>query len=173
MNDYCELAKNTVEAFIRKRKAIKPDKNLPESFLKNKAGVFVSIHNKKELRGCVGTFLPTQENIAQEIISSSIAASKDNRFFSIKKEELDKLSYEVYILDEPKLITDIKELDPKKYGILVRSTTNNRSGLLLPDLEGVNDVATQIHIACQKAGIDAKREEILIYKFLAKKHVSS
>jgi len=173
MNPYCQLAQSAVEAFIKERKIINPDKNLPKSFLKDRAGAFVSIHNKKDLRGCVGTFLPTQENIAQEIISSAIAASKDSRFFSIKKEELDKLSYEVYILDEPKLITDIKELDPKKYGILVRSTTNNRSGLLLPDLEGVNDIATQIHIACQKAGIDAKREEILIYKFLTKKHVSS
>ena len=43
------------------------------------------------------------------------------------------------------------DLDPSRYGVIV--TSGGRRGLLLPDLEGVDDVATQVAIALQKAGI--------------------
>ena len=38
------------------------------------------------------------------------------------KEELPYLSYTVYILSEPKPVKDIKDLDPKKFGIIVKTT---------------------------------------------------
>jgi len=169
MNPFCQLAKNAVFAFIKEGKIIKPDENLPKDF-NAKAGVFVSIFNKKDLRGCVGTFLPTQGNIAEEIISSAINACQDTRFIPLEEKELPFLSFEVYILDRPELIKNIKELNPKKYGILVQSF--NKSGLLLPDLQGIDNVDQQIEIAARKAGIDLNNEEIVIYKFLAKKYVS-
>ncbi|MFA5349397.1 MAG: AmmeMemoRadiSam system protein A [Candidatus Paceibacterota bacterium] len=169
MNPFCQLAKNAVFAFIKEGKIIKANKNLPNDF-NAKAGVFVSIFNKKDLRGCVGTFLPTQKNIAEEIISSAVSACQDTRFIPLQEKELPFLSFEVYILDRPEMIKDIEELNPKKYGILVQSS--NKSGLLLPDLEGINSIDQQIEIAARKAGIDLKNEEIAIYKFLAKKYVS-
>jgi AMMECR1 domain-containing protein len=45
-----------------------------------------------------------------------------------------------------------------------------KSGLLLPDLEGINTIEEQIFIACQKAGINPKKEKISIFKFTAKKY---
>ena len=45
----------------------------------------------------------------------------------------------------------LDDLDPSRYGVIVSSGW--RRGLLLPDLEGVDDVATQVSIAMQKAGI--------------------
>jgi AmmeMemoRadiSam system protein A len=170
MNPYCQLAKDTVEVFIKSGKKIESDKNLPEIFFTKKAGVFVSIHNKEELRGCIGTYLPTKDNITKEIISSAISACKDSRFLPIEINELPFLSYEVYILEEPKMIENFDELNPKRYGILVQS--HGRSGLLLPDLEGVNTIEQQIEISCQKAGINPEEEKISIFKFLAKKYVS-
>jgi len=170
MNPYCKLAKSATEYFIKTGKHLPAPKDVSNNLLDNKAGIFVSIHKGKELKGCVGTFLPTKPNIAQEIISSSISACQDSRFKPIQPSEFDSFSYEVYILDEPKPIKSFEELDPKKYGVLVRS--KYKSGLLLPDLEGVDNIETQLGIACQKAGIDPNKEQFWVYKFSAKKYVS-
>jgi len=200
-----ELVKKTVETYIKEGKIISPPEDLPEEFLEKKAGTFVTINIKlttdnKQLRGCIGTYLPTRHNIAEEIIQNAIsAATEDYRFGPIQKEELPYLSYTVYILSEPELVL-MKEvsdppkffleklrranLDPKKYGIIVKtvpitySDTNvvfnghlvAKTGLLLPDLEGVNTIEQQISIACQKGGIDPQGDKILIYKFTVEKY---
>jgi AmmeMemoRadiSam system protein A len=172
MNSYIPLVKSAVENYIKEGKIASPPPDLPEELLKRKAGVFVTIEKGKELRGCIGTYLPTKENIAKEVISNAIAAaSQDFRFGPIRKEELPHLSYTVYLLSEPEPIKNIKELNPKKYGIIVKTVVSpQKSGLLLPDLEDVDTVEEQISIACQKAGIDLTEEKILIYKFTVKRY---
>jgi len=170
MNPYLKLAKAALETFVKEGRIIAPPKNLPKSFFQEKSGVFVSIHKRKRLRGCIGTYLPTKNNIAEEIIFNAIAASQDPRFLPVQKEELSDISYEVYVLDKPKLVKNLNELDPKKFGILIKSLSSFRSGLLLPGLEGIDNFQQQLFIACQKAGIDPQKEKILIYKFSAKKY---
>ena len=187
MNPYVLLAKLTVETFIKERRIIKPPDDLLEEFLKRKAGTFVTIKKNGNLQGCIGTYLPLRQNIAQEIISNAIAAAtEDYRFGPIKEEELPHFSYTVYILNEPELVEAIKkELDPKKYGIIVKTvpiTTANgidvvfnghfvsKTGLLLPDLEGIDTIEKQISIACQKGRINPQKEKILIYKFTVEKY---
>lgn len=54
------------------------------------------------------------------------------------------------------------DLDPKRYGVIVKS--GGRTGLLLPDLDGVDSVDEQIAIASQKAGISTG-EPLEIYRF--------
>jgi AMMECR1 domain-containing protein len=49
-------------------------------------------------------------------------------------------------------------------------TTDGRSGLLLPDLEGVDSVEKQISIACQKAGINYGLDKIILYRFTVEKY---
>jgi len=170
MNPYIKLAQDAIEAYIKKGKIISAPSGLPEEFYRQKAGVFVTIRNRKALRGCIGTYLATKKNIAAEIISNAVAAcSRDDRFAKITAEELPELDYEVSILSEPALILDIKRLDAKKYGVIVASG-DGRSGLLLPDIEGVNTVEAQISIAARKGGIDAEKDDFLIYSFTAEKH---
>lgn len=169
-NPYVWLAKMAVENYVRQKRIIEVPKNLPKEFFLQRKGVFVSIHKGKELRGCIGTYLPTKENLAKEIIFNAISASQDPRFLPIQEEELPYLSYEVYLLEEPKPIKDINELDPKKYGILIRSLESEKSALLLPDLEGIDTKEEQILITCKKAGIDPTKERFIIFKFEAKKY---
>jgi len=187
MNKLTDLAKLATEKYIREGKTIRPPEDFPPEYLKNKAGVFVTIEKSGELRGCIGTYLPTKKNIAEEIIDNAILAStEDYRFGPIKESELADLSYIVYILSEPTPIEDIKELNPKKFGIIVKSQGFSagsdaifnvapkayiKSGLLLPDLDGVNTTEEQILIACQKAGINPKKEKISIFKFTAEKYL--
>lgn len=174
-----QIAKEAVESFIKKNEIINVPEDIEEKFQKEKAGVFVTIEKiiptknkknfQKELRGCIGTYLPTKENIAKETISNAIsAATKDFRFNPITKEELPFLSYTVYILLRPEKVISLQELNPKKYGIIVKSGI--KTGLLLPDLEGINSTEEQIFYACQKAGIDFQREPIEIYKFRVEKY---
>ncbi len=200
MHPLVSLAKLSVENYVRDsnppstlppkgrapRKIISSAEDLPEEFLSRKAGTFVTIEKNGELRGCIGTYLPTRENIAEEIIQNAIAAAaEDYRFGPIREEELPHLSYTVYILGEPELVKGIKELDPKKYGIIVKTIPIKgptgidvvfnghfvaKTGLLLPDLEGVDIIEKQISIACQKGGIDPLREKILIYRFTVEKY---
>jgi len=185
MNNYVLLAKLAVETYIKEGKIISPPENLPEEFLKKRVGTFVTIEKNGNLRGCIGTYLPIHKNITEEIIHNAIAAAtEDYRFGSIEEKELPYLFYTVYILSEPELVKDISELNPKKYGIIVKTVpiaypntdvvfnghTVPKTGLLLPDLKGINTIEKQISIACQKGGIDPQREKNLIYRFTVEKY---
>ena len=186
MNPYVLLAKQAVENYIKEGKIIELTKDLPEEFLTKRAGTFVTIEKDGQLRGCIGTYLPTRINVAEEIVRNAIAAAnEDYRFGPIKKEELPYLSYTVYILSYPELVKNIKELDPKKFGVIVKTgpfTFPNekdvvfdgaipyKTGLLLPDLEEVNTIEKQFSIACQKGGIDPEKEKIFIYRFTVEKY---
>lgn len=131
--------------------------------LERRAGVFVSFKKEGQLRGCIGTFAPTQPSIAEEIIQNAVSAgTRDPRFSPIKSAELSELEISVDVLEAPEQIDSIDELEPKTYGVIVRK--GHRSGLLLPDLEGVDTVTEQVSIAMQKAGIRPE-EEIDLYRF--------
>ncbi|MFC1946779.1 AmmeMemoRadiSam system protein B [Chloroflexota bacterium] len=167
MSPLVKLAKATVDAYITKGEIIEPPEILtPE--MKNKAGVFVSIHKKDALRGCIGTFEPSEENVAREIIVNAISsATRDPRFSSIDPEELDLLDYSVDVLTEPEPVEDEDQLDPRKYGVIVESGYHR--GLLLPDLEGVDTVEDQIDICRQKAGIPSDHP-VTLYRFEVKRY---
>jgi len=173
MDPYINLAKKSIEEYVRSGKVISPNEiDLPPEMQQKKAGIFVSLHLKEngKLRGCIGTFLPTKKNIAQEIIDNAIsAATRDPRFLPVSKNELDKLEISVDVLNPPEFVEKKELLDPKKYGIIVRAE-DGRTGLLLPDIEGVETIDDQIAIASCKAGIDPSQEKIQIYRFTVTRH---
>jgi AmmeMemoRadiSam system protein A len=178
MNQYVLLAQRAVENYIREGKIISPPQDLPKEFLERKSAIFVTIEKDGKLKGCIGTYLPTRPNMAEEIISNAIAAAtEDYRFTPIKEQELPHLSYTISVLSMPEQIRNLKELDPKKYGVIVKSFSTEepqktlKTGLLLPDLEGVDSVEKQVLIACEKAGINAKKEKIAVFRFTIEKHL--
>jgi len=181
------LAKQAVESYIKERKIISPPEDFPQEFLTKRAGTFVTIEKDGQLQGCIGTYLPTKINIAQEIIHNAVAAAtEDYRFSPIKEEELPCLSYTVYVLSYPQPVKDIGTLNPKKFGIIVKTApfaypdenvvfdgrVPFKSGLLLPDLAGVDTIEQQISIACQKGGVDPAKEKVFIYRFTVEKHAA-
>ena len=166
MHPIAELDKKTVETFVKEGKTPQPEELTPE--MKEKAGVFVSIHKFGELRGCIGTFEPTRDNVAEEIVANAISsATRDPRFPPIAPNELNDLTYSVDVLTKPEPIESKDQLDPKKYGAIVEA--GFRRGLLLPDLEGVDSVDYQIDICRQKAGI-APDEPIKLYRFEVRRY---
>lgn len=161
-SEIVRLARRSIEAYVRegRRLATAPGGDgsavddgaavLGEQY-PPRAGAFVTLHRGDELRGCIGTILPTRSTLAEEVVANAIeAASRDPRFSPVTAEELDLLDIKVDVLHQPESCS-LEELDPKRYGVITSSGW--RRGLLLPDLEGVEDVETQVAIAMRKAGI--------------------
>ena len=174
MNKYVQLAKRAIENYLEKGEFIEPPQDLPEEMTKERAGVFVTLEKGKELRGCIGTYLPTQKNIAKEIIQNAVsAATGDYRFSPVAREELSSLTYTVSVLEKPEKIKDVSQLNPKEYGILVKALTfPPKSALLLPNLQGIKKAQEQFSIVCQKGGINPEKESVIIYRFKIKKFIS-
>ncbi|MBI5180321.1 MAG: AmmeMemoRadiSam system protein A [Nitrospirae bacterium] len=162
-----KLAKDAIKEYIKNRRIIKPLDDLAEE-MKGQAGVFVSLKKRGQLRGCIGTFAPTAKNIAEEVIHNAIsAATRDPRFSPVAPSELEEIDYSVDVLSEPERISGAKDLDPKRYGVIVKC--GMRKGLLLPDIEGVDTVEEQIDIARSKAGIYSD-EDVELYRFEVKRY---
>ena len=168
MHPLVELAKNAVEHYVREGSASPvPDDELPPEFAE-RAGVFVCLKVHGILRGCIGTFHPTEPTIARETVRNAIsAATCDPRFQCVRRAELDDIDYTVDVLTAPEPVHDLGELDPKRYGVIVEH--GGKKGLLLPDIEGVDTVEYQISIAQQKAGIPPGTD-LRIYRFEVKRY---
>jgi AmmeMemoRadiSam system protein A len=143
-------ARQTVEAYVKGETLADPEGL--EDFQDQQAGAFVSIKKHGQLRGCIGTTEPTQKNVVVEIQQNAISAStRDPRFDPVIGDELDDLVYSVDILKPAAPISDLTELDPQRYGVIV--SQGHRRGLLLPNLEGIETAEEQVAIAMRKAGI--------------------
>ncbi len=167
---FVKWAIKVIEFKVRDGIELKPNpKELPAELFERRAGVFVTLHKSTgELRGCIGTFLPTTQDIAHEIAQNAISAAlEDPRFEPVSEKELSSLVVSVDVLSTPEEVRTIDELDPRKYGIIVESGW--RRGLLLPDLEGVDTIEQQIRIAKMKAGIH-ERESVKIYRFTVERY---
>lgn len=171
---YVRLAALSLEKYILSRQKLSLKEaseklDIPEEMIGRKAGAFVSLHEKGELRGCIGTILPTTGCVAEEILQNAISAcSRDPRFDPVRAEELPLLEINVDVLGEPEDIDSPEKLDVKRYGVIVSSGV--RRGLLLPDLDGVDSIEQQIDIARQKGGIGI-HEKIRLQRFEVVRHV--
>ncbi len=160
--DPARLAREALEHLLRHGQAMKLPAPLPPG-LEERAGVFVTLKKEGMLRGCIGTVEPERQNIAAEIIANTTAAAlRDPRFDPVQLDELDHLTVSVDILTPMERIRSTRELDPRVYGVLVRS--GGRSGLLLPDLEGIDTVEQQLDVARRKGGL-FPQEPVELYRF--------
>ena len=167
-DQYIKLARQAIEEYITSGNTLEIPSNISEELIVNKAGLFVSIHKFGSLRGCIGTIHPVRKCIAEEIICNAKSAStEDPRFPKIKKEELKWLEINVDVLEAPEDIESEKELNVKEYGVIVRS--GFKSGVLLPDLDGIDTVEEQVSIAKKKAGIKPG-EPITLQRFKVTRH---
>ena len=167
---FVRLARAVIEAWIGARKKLPLPADLPAELLDRRAGVFVSLHREGRLRGCIGTIRPVRGSIAEEIAANAVsAATEDPRFPPVGPEELESLEISVDVLSAPEEIASRAELDVKRYGVIV--SKGSRSGLLLPDLDGVDTVDEQVSIALRKAGIPERERGVRLERFEVVRHV--
>lgn len=168
MHPLVQLAKETVELYIREKKIREVrEEEFPDE-LRVQAGVFVCLKIAGMLRGCIGTFQPAERTVAHETVRNAVsAASCDPRFPCVRADELDSIEYTVDVLDPPEPVAGKEDLDPKRYGVIVQA--GGRRGLLLPDLEGVDTADEQVSIAMRKAGI-AAGSPVRLFRFEVQRH---
>lgn len=166
---FIALARKAVNEYVERGRVLRVPEDADPCLLNNQAGVFVSLHEFNELRGCIGTISPYRKNIAEEIIHNAISAcSRDPRFSPVKEKELPYLDISVDVLKEPEPVESLDCMDVRKYGIIVEK--DSRRGLLLPNLDGVDTPKEQFEIACRKAGIDPEEDGISMQRFEVVRH---
>jgi AmmeMemoRadiSam system protein A/AmmeMemoRadiSam system protein B len=168
MDPYCRLAQKSLEHYVHTGKKLPMPDPLPNTMLNQRAGVFVSLKIGGNLRGCIGTTMPSTASIASEIIQNAVSAGcEDPRFDPVSPNELDMLEYSVDVLQSPEPVHSLSELDPHQYGIIVKG--HHRSGLLLPNLEGIDTVEQQLQIVLKKAGLSSS-DAYSLERFMVERH---
>jgi AmmeMemoRadiSam system protein A len=126
------IARESIKSMLynKKRFVIDPAE-LPEIF-KRPLGAFVTIRNGKELRGCIGRFMPSDPLYSVVIDMAIAAAFEDSRFAPLTKEEFNKVSLEISVLSPLKKISDIKEIVLGENGIYIKKGI--QSGTMLPQV---------------------------------------
>jgi AmmeMemoRadiSam system protein A/AmmeMemoRadiSam system protein B len=166
-NPYVRLAGDSLLYYLINGDFMEVPSYVTQEMMDQKKGVFVTLKKNGDLRGCIGTIRPVTSSLAQEIIRNAVEAGIfDPRFSPVTREEWGELEFSVDVLDRPEPV-QIHQLDPEKYGVIVRS--GMRSGLLLPNLEGVDTVEKQLNIALQKAGITPD-SPYMIERFQVSRH---
>jgi len=157
------LARAAIEHWLRQRVTLEIDDQAAPA-----APVFVTLHlTDGELRGCMGTLVARETDVRRETLRCAVlAATEDPRFTPLPLDELELVSIDVSVLCHMEPISGPELLNPKRYGVVV-SDRQGRRGVLLPDLQGIDNVETQLRIVRRKAGIspeavvDLKRFEAL------------
>ncbi|MCE5314377.1 MAG: AmmeMemoRadiSam system protein A [Armatimonadota bacterium] len=160
---HVELAMMAISEYLQVGNLPGLPNDVPGELLETRAGAFVCLKRDGQLRGCIGTIEPVMDNLALEIMENAVsAATRDPRFMPVQMRELDGIVCSVDVLSPSEEVHDIRDLDPKRYGVIVES--GQRRGLLLPDLDGVDSVDQQIDIARRKAYIN-HADQIKLYRF--------
>ena len=163
-----DLARSAITEFLLTGKIIAEPTPLPVLLTKNSA-VFVTIYIQQKRRGSIGTFVPSQQNLAQEIIFNAISAAvRDPRYPRITRAEIPDIKLTVDLLLPFEQVFDITTLDPDKFGVLVQK--DSRYGLVLPREENIENALGQVELALTKAMID-EEEEFDLFSFQVERYM--
>jgi uncharacterized protein (TIGR00296 family) len=166
-----KFAKEVVEKFVNGEKIEVPDK-VPEK-LKENSGAFVSLKERRELRGCIGYILPKFSLIVC-VKEAAKSATRDPRFPPLTKEELKDVKVEVTVLTKPEKIyvekpeDYLKKIKIGRDGLILKKA--HHTGVLLPQVpvEQKWNVQEYLEGLSIKAGLDPdgwKSEGVEIYSF--------
>ena len=166
-----KVARDTVEAVIRRQKTTTPESDDPE--LNALCGCFVTLKNRNRLRGCIGQFTSDSPLIELVAEMAKASATGDPRFFAdpITVRELEKLDVEISVLSPLKRTNDPLSLKLGVDGIYIKK--GRASGCFLPQVAtetGWSKEEFLSYCCAHKAGLAAdawKDPETEVYLFTA------
>ena len=160
-------AQEAILAFFETgRKVYIPDMDIPDE-LKIPQACFVSLYEANgRMRGCMGTIKPRHKWLYHEIVDNALfAAFEDDRYVPLMEGELDDITLKVETVSKPEKVRSTEELDPERYGIIVRGL-QNAEGVLLPQCKGINTIDEQVALAMEKGNIPpAEKKDLEIFRF--------
>ena len=149
------LARATIAASVGGVEIPRFDLKSPE--MRQVCGVFVTLHKRGRLRGCIGNFDPC-DPLYQNVTEMAVAAAtQDRRFDIVTMEEMKEIDIEISVLSPLRKITDTEEIEIGKHGIYM--TKAQFRGVLLPQVaveQGYNQEEF-LNATCEKAGFSPKR----------------
>ena len=147
-----ELARRAIAEAVSPQK---PAGRIPHSgVFAEKRGVFVTLHARGRLRGCIGVieaFEPLGESITR---CAASAAFEDPRFSPVSQEEFGELQIELSLLSPPEPILP-EHIEIGKHGLLISQAA--KRGLLLPQVAVQHKLSREqfLEETCRKAGLAA------------------
>ena len=148
-----KLARKAITDYLAGRRSEKY--NVFSQKFKEKRGVFVTLHKKGSLRGCIGyiePIKPLQDAVTDNAIN---AAVNDRRFPPVTAGEMKDVDIEISALTPPEHIEDPDQFITGKHGIIIRKGFH--SAVFLPQVapeQGWTREETLQHL-CLKAGLPA------------------
>lgn len=164
-------ARHALQAAV-KGEVYRPRRRDYDEHLFDRGAVFVTLHKKGELRGCVGSLYPRQAVVADVAANARSAALEDNRFQPLTAEELPDVKISISLLtgyekidyrDEDDLL---RRLRPGIDGVVIRD--GDRQGLFLPSVwEQLPDRKSFLNNLKLKAGMSPSfwSNDIKVYRF--------
>ncbi|HUU04508.1 MAG TPA: AmmeMemoRadiSam system protein A [Patescibacteria group bacterium] len=147
------LARGTIKKFLANGERQSPPEDHPA--FSAKRGVFVTLHRRGELRGCIGYPLPYKP-LGEAVVDNAIAAaSEDPRFSTVSADELREIDIEISVLTVPQKVEGPDQVQVGRDGIII--SKGFQRGLLLPQvpLEQGWDREQYLSYGCRKAGLAA------------------
>lgn len=141
--------------------------------LKENRGTFVTLHEKGELRGCIGNIDPVKTVWNGVKDNAKHAAFNDSRFSPLSYEELKHATIEISILTRPEKLdyTDaddlISRLRPEIDGVIIKK--QDQSATFLPQVwQQLKDPQAFLMHLCMKAGLPSdewKSGDLCVYTY--------
>ena len=151
-----ESARKTLEKYFAegKPKEVLPPADQRMERLQEKKGVFVTLKEKGQLRGCIGHLTGT-DTLDRTVASTVLlSAFQDTRFNPLQKDELPKVDIEISVMSPMKEIASWKDIVLGRDGVVLEK--NGRSALFLPQvaLEQGWNVEETLSQLSKKAGLN-------------------
>jgi AmmeMemoRadiSam system protein A len=154
------LSRDTLEQYVRHATAPELPPNLSARLLEHR-GAFVTLRQRRRLRGCVG-YPAHRAPLAHTVISNTInAAARDPRFAPVTEDELCAVMIEVSVLargetpDSPyRRVHDVRDIVIGRDGLFLEHGAGP-SGLLLPQVPVEQQWSLEQYLEgiCAKAGL--------------------
>jgi len=145
-----ELARVAIREAVLHRKI--PDVIPSDGIFSERRGVFVTIHVRGRLQGCIGVTEP-KESLGEAVVRCAVSAAlEDPRFAPMKQPQLKEMSVEISLLSplEPVLP---EAIEIGRHGLLV--VNHAQRGLLLPKVAAEHGLMREqfLEETCRKAGL--------------------
>ena len=167
-----DIARQSIQTGLATGQALRFDATVLDSDLASKTAVFVTLLQRGQLRGCIGS-LEAVESLAQAVATAAFnAAFRDRRFKPLGTDELDSVDIDISLLSpmEPIEASDrqalLNSLNPGVDGLLVED--RGRRATFLPKVwEKIGSAEEFVGQLMRKAGLPAEHwsDTICCYRY--------
>jgi AmmeMemoRadiSam system protein A len=175
------LARRSFEAKVREDRTIAVPKEVLSSFprLGLWRGAFVTLREKGDLRGCIGT-LEAHRPLAEDVVMNAVSAAvEDTRFSPVTPDEIKDIEVSISVLDAPRplerLAPDalVERLGKTHPGVIL--SFHGRRSTFLPEVwDELPDAPGFLTHLCRKQGAPAEcwRDPAIRVEIYGSQHVA-